>query len=362
MLLFFIAFFLALTTNLVILRYGKPWSDWISDSVDGIQKVHRNSTPRIGGVSIYLALTVACISSLLTKQPHPQAALLCLSALPLFIIGIAEDITKRIGVLVRLLTAFIAGVGAFYLTDAQITRLDLAWLDPALGITIVSMCFTAFAIAGVANAYNIIDGFNGLASMVAIIALTAIGIVGLWVNDQLIAYGALWMIAAILGFFIWNYPKGLIFLGDGGAYLIGFWVAALSILLVARNTSVSPWFALLVNAYPIVETLFSIWRRRVHHGVSPGLPDAAHFHSLIYRRIMMWSKRDHDRTHGQDGHYLNNAKTSPYLWLLSSIGAIPALVWWRSTSILMLATLAFILLYLYLYYCITHKYKRFKIL
>jgi UDP-GlcNAc:undecaprenyl-phosphate GlcNAc-1-phosphate transferase len=362
MLLFFIVFFLALTTNLVILRYGKHWGNWITDSVDGIQKVHHNPTPRIGGVSIYLSIVVACAGSLWTQQPHPLAALLCLSALPLFIIGITEDITKRVGVLVRLLTAFIAGVGAFYLADVQITHLDLAWLDLALGIPMVSLCFTAFAIAGVANAYNIIDGFNGLASMVAIIALTAIGIVGLWVNDQAIMYGALWMIAAILGFFIWNYPKGHIFLGDGGAYLIGFWVAVLSILLVARNASVSPWFALLVNAYPIVETVFSIWRRRVHHGVSPGLPDAAHFHSLIYRRIMMWSKRDLGGAHRQDSHYLSNAKTSPYLWLLSSIGAIPALLWWHSTSILMLATLAFILLYIYLYYRVTRKKKRFKLL
>lgn len=360
--LFFIAFFLALTINLVILRYGKPWSKWIADSVDGIQKVHHNPTPRIGGVSIYLALVVTCISSFWAQQPQTQVALLCLSALPLFIIGITEDLTKRIGVLMRLLSAFIAGVSAFYLIDAQITRLDLAWLDPALGIPMVSLCFTAFAIAGVANAYNIIDGFNGLASMVAIIALTAIGIVSLWVNDRVILHAALWMIAAILGFFIWNYPKGLIFLGDGGAYLIGFWVAALSILLVARNASVSPWFALLVNAYPIIETLFSIWRRRIHHGISPGLPDAAHFHSLIYRRIIMWSKRGFGQTYEQNGHYLSNAKTSPYLWLLSSIGVIPALLWWHSTSILMLATVAFILLYLYLYYRITRKKKYFKLL
>ena len=360
--LFFIAFFLALTINLLILRYGKPWSNWIADSVDGIQKVHHNPTPRIGGVSIYLALVITCISSFWAQQPQTQVALLCLSALPLFIIGITEDLTKSIGVLMRLLSAFIAGVSAFYLIDAQITRLDLAWLDPALGIPIVSLCFTAFAIAGVANAYNIIDGFNGLASMVAIIALTAIGIVSLWVNDRVILHAALWMIAAILGFFIWNYPKGLIFLGDGGAYLIGFWVAALSILLVARNASVSPWFALLVNAYPIIETLFSIWRRRIHHGISPGLPDAAHFHSLIYRRIIMWSKRGLGQTYEQNGHYLSNAKTSPYLWLLSSIGVVPALLWWHSTSMLMLATVAFILLYLYLYYRITRKKKHFKLL
>jgi UDP-GlcNAc:undecaprenyl-phosphate GlcNAc-1-phosphate transferase len=152
-------------------------------------------------------------------------------------------------------------------------------------------------------------------------------------------------------------PQGPHFLGDGGAYTIGFWVATLSVLVVARNPSVSPWFAVLVNAYPIMETLFSIWRRKVHQGKSPGMPDAAHFHSLIYRRVLMWSKRNLG-TQATNGHYLNHAKTSPYLWLLSSIGVIPALMWWGSTPILILSFLAFALFYLFLYYRVTYKSKR----
>jgi UDP-N-acetylmuramyl pentapeptide phosphotransferase/UDP-N-acetylglucosamine-1-phosphate transferase len=282
---------------------------------------------------------------------------MALATAPLFVVGLAEDCSKRVGVKTRLAFAFIASVLAFYLTDAKITHLDLPILDPLLTIGFISLCFTAFAIAGVANAYNIIDGLNGLASMVAIIALIAIGIVALWVEDRTLVYAALWMIAAILGFFLWNYPKGLIFLGDGGAYTIGFWVATLSVLVVARNPTVSPWFAVLVNAYPIVETLFSIWRRKVHERKSPGIPDAVHFHSLIYRRIMMWSKR-HLGSQAIDGHYLSNAKTSPYLWLLSSVGVIPALLWWDSTPTLMNATVGFVLLYVFLYYRVTRKTKR----
>ena len=76
----------------------------------------------------------------------------------------------------------------------------------------------------------------------------------------------------------------------------------------------------------------------------------------------MWSKRGLGRTHEPDGHYLSNAKTSPYLWVLSSIGVMPALLWWHDTSMLMLASLAFMLLYLYLYYRVTRKGKYFKLL
>jgi UDP-N-acetylmuramyl pentapeptide phosphotransferase/UDP-N-acetylglucosamine-1-phosphate transferase len=152
-------------------------------------------------------------------------------------------------------------------------------------------------------------------------------------------------IAAIAGFFLWNYPRGLIFLGDSGAYLIGFWIACASILLVVRHTSISPWFALIVNAYPIFETLFTMWRRAVRQGKSMGLPDGAHFHSLIYRRLMRWAHEGDGKTHA----YLQNAKTSPILWILSSLGVVPAVLWWNSSTILMASALFFVVLYLYLY-------------
>ncbi len=361
MILFFITFLASLGINYLVIRLAKDGLSWAQDSHHGPQKVHQTPTPRIGGLSIYLPILLAGLLGQSSEFSSNNVAHLCLlmalAAAPLFVVGLAEDSTKRVGVKTRLAFAFIAGVLAFYLIDAKITHLDLPILDPLLTIGFISLCFTAFAIAGVANAYNIIDGLNGLASMVAIIALMAIGIVAIWVQDVTLAYAALWMIGAVLGFFLWNYPKGLIFLGDSGAYTIGFWVATLSVLVVARNHSVSPWFAVLVNAYPIVETLFSIWRRKVHQGKNPGMPDAAHFHSLIYRRIMMWSKRNLG-TQATNGHYLSNAKTSPYLWLLSSVGVVPALVWWDSTPILMVSSLAFALFYLFLYYRVTGKTKR----
>ena len=66
----------------------------------------------------------------------------------------------------------------------------------------------------------------------------------------------------MLGFFVWNFPAGLIFLGDGGAYFLGFYLAELAILLLHRNPEVSPMFPLLLCIYPVFETLFSIYRRK----------------------------------------------------------------------------------------------------
>jgi UDP-N-acetylmuramyl pentapeptide phosphotransferase/UDP-N-acetylglucosamine-1-phosphate transferase len=273
--------------------------------------------------------------------------------------GLAEDITKTVGVKARLFAGFISGALLLYLFTITSIRIGVWGLDTLFLNLWIAAIFLCIACAGLANAYNIIDGFNGLASMVGIISTAAIAFVAFKVGDLALVYGALILIGAVLGFFIWNYPRGLIFLGDGGAYLIGFVIAALSILLVYRHPAVSPWFALLVNAYPIFETLFTIWRRSVHQGRSASLPDGAHFHSLIYRRVLRWANAMDQPGASAEPHYhcLNNSKTSPYLWFISSIGVIPALLFWESTPLLIASAILFVVIYIYCYRTIVQRRK-----
>jgi UDP-N-acetylmuramyl pentapeptide phosphotransferase/UDP-N-acetylglucosamine-1-phosphate transferase len=278
---------------------------------------------------------------------------LTLCALPTFLIGLIEDVTKKISVKTRLV-ATVCSAGLFgYFLNTWIISVEVPGLDWLLGFWIFSVLFTIVSILGLANAYNLIDGFNGLASMVAIISMLAIGYVAFKVSDTILVSACMIVIGAIGGFFIWNYPKGLIFLGDGGAYLIGFLIAGFSILLVLRNPIISPWFALLVNAYPIFETLFTIWRRRVHQGKNPGLADGAHFHSLIYRRIIRWAEVHENK---ETASHAKNAKTSPYLWLLSSLAVFPAIIWWQTTWILQCFALLFCVSYVWLYNAVV-KFK-----
>jgi UDP-N-acetylmuramyl pentapeptide phosphotransferase/UDP-N-acetylglucosamine-1-phosphate transferase len=233
---------------------------------------------------------------------------------------------------------------AVYLLDISIAGVDIWGVDYLFSIPLVAILFTAFAITGLANAYNIIDGFNGLSSMVCIITLLGLAFVSYSLQDTVILNLSLIMLGAILGFFVWNYPKGLIFLGDGGAYLIGFWVATLSILMVARHPSISPWFALLINAYPILETVFTIYRRKIHQGKNPGLPDGIHFHTLIYRRILN-SKRINNKSEMLNAH----SKTAPIFWFISSLAVIPAVIYRQSTPTLIAVTLLFSFTYIWIY-------------
>ncbi len=345
-----LSFLLSLLATLALIRYQYLHVNITSDhDLSGPQKFHTQVVSRVGGIGIFLALVATSIFALIFFKLQLGALLLQLiaCALPCFLIGLLEDITKKIGVKTRLIVIAISAGLAGHFCNSWISNLHMPIINDLLMISFVSMAFTIIAITGLANAYNIIDGFNGLASMVAMISLLAISYIAFnKVNDPILASACLIMTGAIGGFFIWNYPRGLIFLGDGGAYLIGFFIAILSILLVKRNPTVSPWFALLVNAYPIFETLFTIWRRRVHQGKNPGLPDGAHFHSLIYRRLIRWAEVYEIK---ESASYAKNAKTSPYLWLLSSFAVFPAIIWWDNTWVLQCFTFLFCVSYLWIY-------------
>lgn len=338
-----IAFLSSFTATLLIIRFKHLHEQFTSDTdLLGPQKFHIDAVPRIGGISISIGLFLATLSTLFSAIETNIGIILLICAIPTFAIGLAEDLTKIIGIRTRLLFTAISATLFVYLIPAHITKFDIPYLDIIFSFPIMGPAISMFAIAGLVNAYNIIDGFNGLSSMVGIIALMAIAYVSFLMADPLITYLSLIMVAAILGFFIWNYPRGLIFLGDGGAYLIGFWISSLSILLCYKHQEVSPWFALLINIYPVVETLFSMYRRIILRGRSPGHPDGMHFHSLIYRRVLNTKKRNFNSLSP-------NSKTAPYLWALAILGVTPAVLYWHSTTILATACIFFITLYLWLY-------------
>jgi UDP-N-acetylmuramyl pentapeptide phosphotransferase/UDP-N-acetylglucosamine-1-phosphate transferase len=315
--------------------------------LEGIQKYHPIPVPRIGGVSIMAGLICGLLLRLVENEPHAILGLTVLvGAVPVFFAGIAEDLTNQVSVRVRLLAAFLSALIVGHLTDAWITNLDVPGLDYLLEIwPLLGIVFTCFAVAGVTNAFNLVDGYNGLSSMTAAIILGGLVYVSFQVGDTVLMVAALAMIGAILGFFTWNYPKGLIFLGDGGAYLIGFWVAELSVLLVARNPDVSPWFPLLICFYPIFETIFTIYRRVWIRRGSASRADSMHLHQIIYRRIVRWAVGS-SCTNEQ---IIRNSLTSLYLWLATIVTVIPAVLWWRHSIVMQFFCGLFSIGYTYVY-------------
>ena len=291
------------------------------DSYEGIQKFHTQPTPRVGGIAVASGVVAGCMFA----APDKQALLgpLILAGIPAFAFGLLEDITKRVSVGTRLFATMGCGVLGWAITGYSITSANVWGLDWLLGFALISVAFTAFAVGGIANAINIIDGFNGLSAGTVIIMLLAFGVMTSALGDPDLTHVCLILAGAMVGFLAINWPMGKIFLGDGGAYFIGFALAWLAVLLLVRHPEVSAWCPLLVCGYPILEVLFSIVRRR-RRNLSPGEPDRLHLHSLVKRRLVR-------RLLPRSSSLVRNSTTGAVMWVAALLPAAVAVQWPTST-------------------------------
>jgi UDP-N-acetylmuramyl pentapeptide phosphotransferase/UDP-N-acetylglucosamine-1-phosphate transferase len=341
-------FLVGLFATLLIMRSSMRHSHLSADhDLSGPQKFHARPVPRVGGAGVMVAVFAGATIAEFNGSPAAHSMWLLLAcSLPAFAAGIIEDLTKNVSPRRRLLATALSAALGFWLLDAMVARTEIPGLDPLLKWTPLVLLLTVFIIAGTANAINIIDGFNGLASMCVLMMVLALSYVAYQVGDTFVFTAALITAGAVLGFFVWNFPAGLIFLGDGGAYLLGFLLGELCILLVHRNAAVSPMFPLLLCAYPVFETIFTMYRRKFVRGVATGAPDGIHLHTLIHRRLVRWTL-----TNNPERRRLTrrNSMTSPYLWLLCLMSIIPSVLWWNSTPILLGFMLTFMVSYIWLY-------------
>lgn len=248
-----------------------------------------------------------------------------------------EDFKGNLSPKMRLLMQCVATFGICSLLDVYLQDLSLGFTLPY----IIGLFFTTFALVGVSNAMNIIDGFNGLASGICLLILCAIAYVAYDVQDMEIFYCSLALIGAVFGFFICNFPFGYIFLGDGGAYFLGFIIGILLVLLTQRQDSISAFFGLSIMIYPVWEVLFSIWRKSYKRKRSATEPDKVHLHMLIFKRITY-----------------NNACTSLAIcaFYLPFIGL--SVCFYHHTFVLLILCVVFVLCYSYFYTKLIHfKFK-----
>jgi UDP-N-acetylmuramyl pentapeptide phosphotransferase/UDP-N-acetylglucosamine-1-phosphate transferase len=282
---------LAFSTLIVI---SQKWHGKLSHDhdLDGVQKVHTTAVPRIGGIAVVASILGAAMlvmgqsPGVISDGQAHELLLLLICSIPAFFAGIAEDITKRVSVKVRLFATFCSSMMASALLGATVNDLDIWGVDALLTFTPFAVLITSITVAGGANAINIIDGFNGLSSSVIAIMSAALGLVAWQAGDNFVAMLGAFGVGAAFGFLLLNYPSGKLFLGDGGAYFFGFWVAEMAVLLLVRRPEVNAWQLLAICAYPVIEVLFSIYRRRFVKKVDPGAPDALHLHTLVFRRVV----------------------------------------------------------------------------
>ncbi|NDY91627.1 MraY family glycosyltransferase [Ideonella livida] len=301
-------------------RRGRRWAERLADAPQsGPQKLHVRAVPRVGGLGLALGWAVAGLAAPAAVPALAEAGgllqTLLLAGLPALCVGLLEDVSGRVSPRLRLLASAASAALAGWSLDLLIDHTGVPGLDAVAGLALGAWALTLLGVTGVSHAFNLIDGCHGLAGMTAVIVLATLGALAWAAGDVALAAVAAASVAVVGGFLVWNYPRGLVFLGDGGAYLLGFWVAELGLLLTHRQPQYPPLLPLALCFYPVFETLFSMWRRRRARRASTAAcgvmqADALHLHSLVYRHLA----RSGLPPESPQRQNRRNAATAPWLW------------------------------------------------
>ena len=246
-----------------------------------IQRIHLNETPRLGGFIFVLSLIGYAIYS------HPtenilllKLILLCLT--PILIIGLKEDIFHNVDPAIRLLSLFFVGWLFIANFSGPLPNIsEVIFLEKFFSLHGGLSAFFIISMAAIANGMNLIDGVNGLCGAAALSILASLLFLSYKTADTAMLALIFSVMLLFTPFMLMNYPKGLIFLGDLGAYSLGLITSMLTIILFGRHPEISPWGAILILIYPATEIIFSVLRRLLS-GVSIFKPDTAHLHIKFF--------------------------------------------------------------------------------
>jgi UDP-GlcNAc:undecaprenyl-phosphate GlcNAc-1-phosphate transferase len=247
-----------------------------------VQAMHTKPTPRLGGIAIFGALAFSLAFAPIGAFVMYSQTLVAASIL--FLFGLLEDMEFGISPRIRLLAACLASLAAIWMTGTWLPRSDIPGLDFLMTHWAIGVPITVLVTAGMANGFNLIDGVNGLAAMAAMIASVALGLIAYQAGFIDVMHLAAMLAACTFGFFLANYPSGLIFLGDSGAYTLGFVLSWFGIFILLYAPEASPWAILLTMFWPVADTFMAINRRRRRQSATMA-PDRLHMHQMIMRSL-----------------------------------------------------------------------------
>jgi len=254
-----------------------------NEAISAKQASHNKLTSRLGGLAAILALLIGVF---LTADQF--IFFIVLSSIPVLVAGGLEDLGYNIKPVYRYNAGLVSALMAIYLTGLWLDNVDFTLLTPILKFPFIAICFTAFASMGISNSINLIDGVNGLASSIIALIGLALCIISFSFGEVGLGTFCIILVGSILGFSIWNFPKGLIFLGDAGAYTYGHLLVWIAISLVSKHPEISAWAIFCLFFWPIMDTFAAVLRRCLKQG-SINQADHMHFHQLVMRVIVIYS-------------------------------------------------------------------------
>lgn len=254
------------------------------------RKIHRYSVPNLGGVAVFSIF--ALVSCLFTSSTSLQNGNFIFAAgIIIFCIGLKDDLVS-LDPYKKFLAQFVTAFITVYLADIRITSfygvLGIYELTP-----ILSYLFSSITIVFIINAFNLIDGINGLLGGLTLLISLSYGTLFYFMDQPGLSVMAFSLAGSVLGFLKFNAGrKARIFMGDAGAYSIGFVIALLSIKFIELNKSSfalsdgthfirsAPAIALAILVIPTFDTI-RVFTKRIINGKSPFFADRNHIHHRL---------------------------------------------------------------------------------
>jgi len=249
-----------------------------------VQRIHLNETPRLGGL-IFILTLASFVAFLNTNESIQLLKIILICLIPIFFVGLKEDLFHNVEPAIRLLALlFVGWLFRVKFTGPLPILTDIPFIGKLFLLQGGVSFFYILSIVAVANGMNLIDGVNGLCAAVAISILSGLLFLSYRTSDITMLSIVFSIILILIPFMLINYPYGLIFLGDLGAYSLGLILSMLTIILFGRHPDISPWAAVLILIYPATEVVFSILRRMIK-GVSIYHADTAHLHLKLFHSL-----------------------------------------------------------------------------
>lgn len=252
----------------------------------GGRKVHKQPMVRLGGVSIFLGALVALLTvwllggfGILPPDKEYEIWGVTVGGLVFFLIGLADDLFG-LPAIARLAMQSVAAGCAWYV-GVQIEFLTIPFVGLVVLPDWIGLPVTVIWLVGMTNAINWIDGLDGLAAGVSGIAAVVMLVVSLFMHQPAAALIAAAVAGGALGFLRYNFNPAQIFMGDGGAYYMGFTLAGIGVVgLVKSVTTVAVLLPYLILAVPILD-MFAVIVDRLRNGKSPFIADKRHLHHRL---------------------------------------------------------------------------------
>ena len=199
----------------------------------------------------------------------------------------------------------------------------------------------------VINGANLIDGYNGLLGFHSLIIIINLFLINYLNENNDLTFLLFLVILILLSFLIFNFPKAKVFLGDGGAYLLGVFIAISAIKTSIANPIISPFYFCILLFYLFFEVFFSFFRKILKEKSSPIHPDRKHLHMLLYKILL---KKNNDKLK-------SNYYVSVIINLIYFLLTIPAILMMNNGMFCKYYSIVFFIFYIFSYKVAYEKTK-----